>query len=120
MNAKERKRAESAILKLTAALLNGQHVEVTGKAGFVIYMGHSTVPRRDCYWYEGPHGRTYKEDPAEIVKTILPHVGTLALEQAKVRPHPSEGKFPVDETPRTTNPTSVTTPERPVRRDATR
>lgn len=86
MTSRERKRVESIVLTLSARLSQGLRLEVHGKAGLAVYLGSTTENRRDCFWYEGPHGRTYKEDPADIVRAILPHVGTLALERAKVLP----------------------------------
>jgi len=73
-------------LRAAAHLLMGRRLEVHGKAGLIIYMGCSTSNRLDPFWYEHPGGRTYKATAVEVVSAVLPHVGSAAIENAKVWP----------------------------------
>lgn len=80
----EKRRMHDAVLKATAALLQGKRLEIDRPGRPIIYMGSTTENRRDPFWYEGPHGRTYKETPEEVIRAVLPHVGTEAVLKAKV------------------------------------
>lgn len=71
--------------KAVLDLLQGRRLEVEGphKALPIVYLGSTAENRREQFWYEGPHGRTYKETPEEVVRAVLPHVGYRAIERAK-------------------------------------
>ena len=78
------KRAREVIMRMTIHLIMGRRLEIQGPGKLVLYVGQSLVLRDDPYWYEHPGGRTYKRTPREVLEAILPHVGTDALERAKV------------------------------------
>ena len=80
---KSKKRISEAVMHATLLLIIGKRLEVHGKAGLVIYLGSSKQDRPDPYWYEHPGGRTYKREAKEVVKAVLPHVGSEALLKAK-------------------------------------
>jgi hypothetical protein len=87
LTAAERRRQDDVVLRAVSKLLMGKRLEVAGKPGLgVVYMGSSSENRRDPFWYEGPHGRTYKESAEAIVRAVLPHVGLAAIDNAKVYP----------------------------------
>jgi hypothetical protein len=78
-------RATEAANRAAIQLMRGKRLEVEGKTrGLVFYLGSSSANRRDPFWLEHPGGRTYYERPEHAVEKLLPHVGTEAIERAKV------------------------------------
>lgn len=83
---RETKAQQHIIDVAVVRLIQGKRLEVQGPGSLVVYMGSvpSHINRRDPYWYEHPGGRTYKEEPLQVVRAVLPHVGYRAIEEAKV------------------------------------
>jgi hypothetical protein len=79
------RRAKDAVAIAGRHLMTGKRLEVNGKTPReVFYLGSSTENRRDPFWLEHSGGRTYAERPEPLLEKILPHVGTEAIEKAKI------------------------------------
>ena len=79
------RRAKDAVSIAGVQLMMGKRLEINGRTPReVFYLGSSTENRRDPFWLEHPGGRTYAERPEPLVEKVLAHVGTEAVERAKI------------------------------------
>lgn len=86
---------EDAVMRAKVRLIQGRRLEVQGPGRLIVYMGSTDAPRRDSFWYEHPGGRTYKEDPEDVVRAVLKHVGYQALNDARVHERDPASRRPV-------------------------
>lgn len=85
MKHRETYREALIVSQAIARLQQGKRLEVQSPGHVIYYMGSSRhLGQHEPYWYEHPGGRTYKEEPIQVVRAVLAHVGYKAIDRAKV------------------------------------